>query len=105
MNLPTDTLTLIDWLITIAVPIIAGVLVSRLLEYTTWFQSIQSKNAAVVAVSALLGFALMLLKNWLVANPAALSSIDPYVKMFLASLVMYLTTQIAHGTEKAKGLR
>lgn len=105
MNLPTDTLTLIDWLVVFAVPIVAGFVVSSLLERAGWFQSIEAKNAVVLAVSTLGGFALTLLRQWLIANPDALNAIDPYIKTLLSTLALYLTTQIAHGKAKAKGLR
>lgn len=105
MQLPTNLIELLDWIIVIAVPVIAGYFVSNVLEKQTWFQSVASKNIVVVAISALLGFAVVLLKNWLIAHPDVLTAADTYVQMFLATLALYLTTQIAHGQAKAKGLR
>lgn len=104
---PTDTLSLISWAITIGVPILVGWLVSKFLEGQPWFQELNSKNAVVVALSALLGFALDQLRRWLMASPDTLNAVDPYVKSFLAMLTMYLTTQVTHGAMKARkiGLR
>lgn len=100
MQLPTNLIELLNWVIVIGIPILAGTIVSNVLEKQPWFQNIGSKNAVVIAISALLGFAVNLIKTWLVANPDALAAADVYVQMFLSTLALYLTTQVVHGRAK-----
>jgi hypothetical protein len=100
--MPTNLLGLLDWILVIAVPILAGFIVSRFLERQAWFQNIGSKNTVVIVISALIGFAVNLLKTWLVANPDVLAAADVYVQMFLSTLALYLTTQVVHGRAKSQ---
>lgn len=102
MQLPTNLIELLDWIIVIVVPVVSGFIVSNVLEKQEWFQSITSKNAVVIAISALLGFVVVLLKNWLIANPDVLAAVDQYAQIFLAVLAMYLASQVAHGRAKSK---
>jgi len=102
MTLPTDTISLIDWAVTILVPVLIGWLVSKFLEGTDWFQNVQAKNAIVVAASALTGTLLTILKQWLMNNPDTLAVVDQYVKLFLSTLMIYLTSQVTHGIANAR---
>jgi hypothetical protein len=106
-DMPQNTLSLIDWAIAIAVPLLVGYLVSKYLENRMWFQELNAKNAVVIAACALLGFGLDRLKAFLIATPDALAVVDAYVKPFMSILAMYLATQVTHGAAKAKrvGLR
>lgn len=101
MNLPTDTLSLIDWAVTILVPILIGWIVSKALERTDWFNNVQAKNAIVIAASALTGTLLTILKQWLIQNPDTLAAVDQYVKLFLSTLMIYLSSQVTHGVANA----
>lgn len=105
--MPQNTLSLIDWAIAIAVPVVVGYFVSKYLENRAWFQELGAKNAVIVAACALLGFGLHQLKAYFIAQPAVLAQVDAYVQPFLMMLAMYLTTQITHGATKARrvGLR
>jgi hypothetical protein len=100
--MPQNTLSLIDWAIAIAVPLLVGYLVSKYLEGRAWFQELGAKNAVIVAACALLGFALDRLKAFLIASPETLAAVDAYVKPFMSILAMYLATQVTHGATKAK---
>jgi predicted small secreted protein len=102
MQLPTNLIELLNWILVIGVPILAGLIVSKFLEKQAWFQNIGSKNAVVIAVSAFLGFIVNLLRTWLIANPEVLAAADVYVQMFLSSLALYLTTQVVHGRAKSQ---
>lgn len=102
MQLPTNLIDLLNWVIVIAVPIVADYIVSNFLEKQAWFQNIGSKNAVVIAISAFLGFLVVLLKNWLTSNPEVLAAADVYVQMFLSTLALYLTTQVVHGRAQSK---
>jgi hypothetical protein len=101
-DMPQNTLSLIDWAIAIAVPLLVGYLVSKYLEDRAWFQELGAKNVVIVAACALLGFALDRLKAFFIASPDALAVVDSYVKPFMSILAMYLATQVTHGARKAK---
>lgn len=102
MQLPTNLIELLNWVIVIGVPILAGYIVSNFLEKQAWFQNIAAKNVVVIAISAFLGFLVVLIKNWLIANPDVLAAADLYVQMFLSTLALYLTTQVVHGRSQSK---
>jgi hypothetical protein len=101
-DMPQNTLSLIDWAIAIAVPMLVGYLVSKYLEGRAWFQELGAKNVVIVAACAFLGFLLDQLKTFLVATPDTLAGVDAYVKPFLSILAMYLSTQVTHGATKAR---
>jgi len=100
--MPNNTLTVLDWLITLGVPLLVGWVVSKFLEDKAWFQELNAKNAVVIAACALLGFALDQLKRYLIATPDVLAGVDAYVQPFMSILAMYLASQVTHGATKAK---
>jgi hypothetical protein len=101
-TMPTNTLSVLDWAIAIGVPLLVGVVISKLAERYAWFQAIGSKNVVMVAACALLGFALDQLKRYFIGAPDVLNQVDLYVKPFMSILAMYLATQVTHGMAKAK---
>lgn len=105
--MPNNTLTILDWAITLGVPLLVGWVVSRFLEDKAWFQELGAKNVVVIAACALLGFAIDLLKRYLIGAPDVLAGVDTYVQPFMSILAMYLSSQVTHGATKAKltGLR
>lgn len=100
--MPTNTLTVLDWLITLGVPLLAGFLISKLAERYAWFQEVNAKNAVMIAACALAGFGLDQLKRYLIAAPDVLAGVDAYVMPFMSILAMYLASQVTHGATKAR---
>lgn len=99
--MPTNTLSVIDWAIAIGVPLLVGVIISKLAERYAWFQEINAKNAVMIAACALLGFGLDQLKRYFIGAPDVLGQVDTYVKPFMSILAMYLSTQVTHGVMKS----
>jgi hypothetical protein len=101
MNLPTTLIGLIEFAMLLLVPAIAGWGASRLLDRFSWFQMNADKPMLVLVISALLGFALQLLKQWVMGRPDVSAAVDPYISLFVATLVIYTSSQVSYGVKVA----
>lgn len=100
MLFPFTTAMAVDWGMTLGVPILAGYLLSKLLERYAWFQEVIPRNVVVIAACIFLALLLTLLKWQLLGGPAG-GEVDTVIHPLLSILAMYLATQVTHGSTKA----
>lgn len=99
MSTPTNLPELLQWLMGPGAFLVITWAVSWALEGWNWWMALASsvKRLLILITAVALGIGSFVLQQ----NPALVATLDPYIKIVISMVVMWLSTQAAHKVDKA----